>query len=872
MIPAHRMNLWITTSATVIATILFATPVHAQVQPANDSNETAEAPSADIVVTGSRFGQRTATDSPTPIDSIGADQLERSGGVDLQSMLKVAVPTYSIPRPSAAGVADFLQSPTMRGLSTGDLLLLINGKRRHTNSDLNTNKQIGRGDVAYDFSAIPASAIKRVEVLRDGAAAQYGSDAIAGVTNLVLDDSVGYLAQGEFGQTTHGDGEHYQLDLGAGFPIGGGSIRVTGQYIDHHHTDRSLPDTRQQYFGSDGTTMPSGNYGSGTGLTPSNGTLDPREMTVDRDIWIFGEPDYKNRIIFANLSLPLGPSVTFYAFGGYNNLDGYSYGFVRRAGQDETVRAIHPDGFLPVTHVELENASAATGIRGDDLAGFGWDLSTVYGVSTTKQSNLNSDNVSLGTASPVEFYRGAERFRQWTTNLDITREIPVADGEPIKIAFGAEYRKEWFSLIAGELASYIDGGVPILDGPHAGQVAPVGTQPVPGIPPENAAEGSRNSKAIYAEVEKTLFDRLLLDAAVRYEHYSDFGSTTNFKLAGRFQVAEPFAIRASYGTGFRAPALAQIIYNSSTTNFMNGQPLSVRLISTADPIATLVGAPPLRPEKSHDLTFGGVFNLGGFSASVDWYRIDLDDRLALSSSFSSPALTSYLAANGFPAIQSVSFVTNGVDTTSHGVDVTASYHAQISPADRFSVTLAANFNSSRIDRISGTPAPLAALGITTPLEDLDNQVRLTESMPESKISLDLTWTHGPFHVSLINTRYGEVSQVALTNKNRAQVDVLTPGYDVTLVPNGSNYDIIQTFGADVITDLELSYDITQEIRATIGASNLFDRFPDRQIASTVESVAVGTNGADNNGIFPYAYIAPYGTSGRFLYGKISVRF
>ncbi|MBA3895864.1 MAG: TonB-dependent receptor [Sphingomonadaceae bacterium] len=876
MFDNNRAKRLLALSASTVSIVLASANVQAQTLPAsNSSDATRPTSDNDIVVTGSRFGDRTATASPTPIDSIGADQLAHSGAVDLQSMLKVAVPTFSIPRPSAAGVSDFLQSPTLRGLSTGDLLLLINGKRRHTNSDLNTNNQIGRGDVAYDFSAIPASAIKRIEVLRDGAAAQYGSDAIAGVTNLVLDDSVGYLAQGEFGKTAHGDGAHYQLDLGAGFALGdGGSLRITGQYIDHHHTDRAQPDTRQQYFGSNGTKLPSGNFGSGTGLTPPNGTLDPREATFNRDIWVFGEPDYTNKTIFANFKLPVSSSVTLYSFGGYNYLRGTSYNFLRRSGQDETVRSLHPDGFLPINLVRLENYSGALGIKGDDLAGFGWDLSSVYGVSTSKQSNINSDNVSLGNASPLDFYRGAERFRQWTNNLDITRSIPMADGAPIKIAFGAEYRREWYRLIAGDPASYVNGGIPILDGPNAGKVAPVGSQPAPGITPANAISGSRDSEAIYAEIEKTFFGRLLLDGAIRHEHFSDFGNTTNYKIASRLQIAKPFAIRASYGTGFRAPALAQIIFNSSTTNFLNGQPVAIRVISVNDPIAPLVGAPLLKPEKSRDLTAGGVLKFGAFSASLDWYQLKLRDRLALSSAFSGTALTNYLTANGFPGISSVSFVTNGVDTTTRGVDITASYHHGLGGLGELAATFAANFNKSRIDRIAGTPAPLAALGITTPLEDLTNQVRLTESAPKNKIALDLTWTKDRFHLSLVNTRYGKVSQVALTNKTPAQVAVLTPGYDVTLVPaaNGVNSDIIQAFRADIVTDLEASYDVTDAIRLSVGANNVFDVFPDKQIASTVASVAAGTNGADNNGVFPYAYIAPYGTSGRFLYVKASVRF
>lgn len=270
-----------------LAVLATATPLQSLAQDAESGNEAL----TEIVVTGSRFGGRTVVESPTPIDSIGAEQLTRGGATDLQSMLKVAVPSFSTPRPSAAGVADFLTPPTLRGLSTGQILLLVNGKRRHTSSQLNTSNQIGRGDVAYDFNAIPAAAIKRVEVLRDGAAAQYGSDAIAGVMNIVLDDSVGYVAQGKAGATTHSDGRHLEAAASAGFALGDdGVFRLTMQYQDHERTDRALPDTRQQYLGSNGTRAPSANFGSGTGLTPSSGTLDPREASFDRSIWVFGEP------------------------------------------------------------------------------------------------------------------------------------------------------------------------------------------------------------------------------------------------------------------------------------------------------------------------------------------------------------------------------------------------------------------------------------------------------------------------------------------------------------------------------------------------------------------------------------------------------
>jgi iron complex outermembrane receptor protein len=862
--------------------LLVPGPVAAQVlEPQGEETQVARSDAAEsqaadneaIIVTGSRFGGRIATDSPTPIDAISSAQLERGGGADLQSTLKVAVPSFSTPRPAAAGASDFLQSPTMRGLSTGQILVLVNNKRRHTNSDLNTNQQIGRGDVAYDFSAIPTFAVKTVEVLRDGAAAQYGSDAIGGVLNIILNDQTGFTGSGRVGMTTEEDGQHNELNAGFGLPVGdGGVVRITGQYIDHSQTDRALPDTRQQYFGRTATgalVLPSGNFGSGIGLTPSNGTLDPREAGFNRDIWVFGEPDYESKALFVNAKLPLG-SVQLYSFGGYSHLDGISHNFFRRAGQDETVRALHPDGFLPLNNVVLENLSGAVGVRGD-AAGIGWDLSTAYGTNSTRQSNLNTNNVSMGLNSPRNFFRSESQFSQWTTNLDLSTEIQVGDAAPLKLAAGLEYRKEWYDLLPGDPSSYLNGGIPILDGPNAGRPAPIGSQPVPGVEPANATSGSRNAKAAYAEIEKLFFGRLLLNGAVRFEDYSDFGSTTNFKIASRFEVSEALAFRGSYGTGFRAPALPQIFFNSSQTSFVNGQPVSIRLVSVRDPMADLIGAPDLMPEKAKNLSVGAVFTSGGLTASVDFYQIKLRDRLALSSIFQSAPLTNFLANRGFPGISSVSFVTNGVNTTTRGFDVTASWRRRFSADDLVTATFAANFNDNEIDSFLGTPAPLAALGITTPLLDLTQQIRLTKSAPKDKIALDLNWEHGGLGANFRLTRYGEVSHVALTNRTPAQVQALTPGFDVTLVPvsaGSPNQNIIQHFSADVIADLELSYDVGENFNIAVGASNLFDKYPDRQIASTAATVAAGTNGADNNGIFPYAFIAPYGFSGRFVYLRV----
>lgn len=868
-------------AAVSIATLCWATAAQAQdtvPDQAAPAEAEEQAPSgSDIVVTGSRFGARVATDSPTPIDAISSEDLARTGNSDLQGKIKVVVPSFSTPRPVAAGTNDFLTPPTLRGLSTGQVLVLVNGKRRHTNAELNSNNQIGRGDVAYDFNAIPVAALARVEVLRDGAAAQYGSDAISGVINLQLDNSRGTLAQARFGMTTEGDGEDVQLALGHGFGIGDdGVVRVTGSFQKHYSTNRARPDTRQQYFGNNAGTLvlPSGNFGSGTGLTPSNGTLDPREASFDRNNWFYGEPEYRNVGVFLNSEIPLSDAVELYAFGGYNQLDGVSFNFIRRAGQNENVRAIYPDGFRPSQLSQLENASGAVGIRGDDLAGFAWDLSTTYGMSLNKLRVVNSLNTSFGVNSPTDFFRGGSRFRQWTTNLDFSREIPVGDASPLKIAFGAEYRKEYYRLIAGEPASYENGGVPILGGPSAGSPAPVGVQSAIGVSPADVIPGSRDSKAAYLEVEKEFADRLLVSAALRHEDYSDFGKTTDYRLAGRLELVDGFALRGSIGTGFRAPALAQSFYSQTDFSFVSGQLLRVRIFSVNDPVAPLIGASPLKPERSKNLSIGAVLDVGGLAASVDAYRIKLEDRIVISSNFQSTPLTNFLASRGFPGIAAAAFLTNAVDSTTEGIDVTARYRTSLG-AGTLTATFAANFNRTEFDRIAGTPPALSAIGITTPLVDLTQQVRLAQSTPKDKQTLNLTWSNEPWSISLTATRYGKVAQVALTNVTPARVAVLTPGYDVTLLPaaaNPANFDIIQRFRADIVADIDIGYDVNERLTLGVGASNLFNQTPEGPIASTVASVAAGTNGADNAGIFPFANISPYGISGRFLYAKATYRF
>ncbi|MGP4945048.1 TonB-dependent receptor plug domain-containing protein [Pseudoalteromonas nigrifaciens] len=870
-----KTKLMMRLSPVAISIAALTMPTYAQTNATSNEQPSAEKLEV-VVVTGTRFDQRTAVDSTTPIDSVTRSELFSGGQTELQDSLRIDVPSFNVARPVASGVADFLRSPTLRGLSPGQTLLLVNGKRRHTNSDLNVGNQVGRGDVAYNFNAIPALAFERVEVLRDGASAQYGSDAVAGIINIILDESTGGDLFLTGGTTTEGDGEKLTTSLGYGWALpNDGFIRLTGEYQQQEFSNRSRDDTRQQFFGTgpDGELLPiSNNFGSGVGLTPSNGELDPREATFDRNTFIFGQPEYETVKVFVNAAMPLNDDAELFTFGGYSKIDGTNPNFFRRAGQDETVRSIHPNGFIPFNNSELIDYSMAIGARGDDFAGFGWEISTLYGKSQTDQSFSNSNNVSLGDASPTNFERGSTRLDQWTTNLDLTRYFDLDDGSPLKFAFGAEYRSENFEAIAGDSASYEFGGVPILDGPAAGSIAAAGSQPVPGIAPSEELEADRNTVAVYAELEKEWADRLLVSLAGRFEDYSDFGTTTDFRLASRLTLTDEVNIRGSVGTSFRAPALPQSFFQRSEISFAGGEPTATRIVSPNDSLAPFIGAEPLDAEEATNISLGVTYNDGPLSASVDVYQIDLDDRIVLSSQFSSPALTELLSENGFGEINAVTFESNAVDTTTQGIDITGSYYTDFY-SGVLTTTLAASFVDTDFDRIAGTPEALEVLGITTELFDLRSQVRLAQGTPQDKITLNFNYIDGPWQVNLTTTRYGEVSQADLTNRSQAQVDVLVDGFDTELVPRSNgNFDIIETFGAKLVTDLSIAYKLDDAMTLRIGADNIFDVYPDEQVATTAENTLAGTYGSDNRGIFPYSYLSPFGVAGTYVYASIGVSF
>src|SRR4051812_6101376 len=425
----------------VIAPAFGQTPAPAAPSPASATTAAEEPLKMEAFVsTGTRFNNRTVTESPVPIDVITRAEMTTGGYTETSQILQTLVPSFNYPRPSLTDGTDHVRPATLRGLAPDQTLVLINGKRRHTSALVNLNGSIGRGSVSTDFNVIPTAAIGQIEVLRDGASAQYGSDAIAGVINVILRKDAGWGTDVTYGATQRGDGRDLKIEAFGGVKLGDkGSLFATVWERDHSPTSRIQPDTRQQYFGRTATgtlTTISGNYGSGTGLSASSGTLDPREATVNRLNHRYGDPRSKEHGGWFNADLPLANGIELYAFGGASLKHGEGAGFFRRAGDDRTIRAIWPDGFLPVIQSAVNDTSLGGGIKGKAAADWNWDLSNVFGDNTLRYQTAQSINDTLGIASPTTFYSGKLIFSQDTTNLDLTKQFEMGLPAPVKLALG----------------------------------------------------------------------------------------------------------------------------------------------------------------------------------------------------------------------------------------------------------------------------------------------------------------------------------------------------------------------------------------------------------------------------------------------------
>jgi iron complex outermembrane receptor protein len=778
----------------------------------------------ELAVVGTRAAERTSTDAPVPVDVLSAAEIKQTGRTETAQIIQALAPSFNFPRATISDGTDHTRPATLRGLAPDQVLVLVNGKRRHTSALINVNGSIGRGSGMVDLNAIPASAIERIEILRDGAAAQYGSDAIAGVINVILKEGAPNEVLTTFGQTVESDGGVIQGAGNYAMALGGdGVLQLAMEYRNRGSTNRSAPDLRTQYLAGDPRN-------SNPAL---NGLINHRQ----------GDADTEDAGLFVNLAKPVADATEVYFFGGGTIRSGESAGFFRRALDDRTVRAIYPNGFLPMIGTKISDFSGVAGVRGDK-AGWRWDLSADYGRNLFHFDVFNSANVTLGASSPTEFYAGTLKADQFTTNLDLAKSFEVGLNSPLNVAVGGEFRRDGYHITEGEPDSYRDGGVRILDGPNAGLQGAPGAQVFPGFRPGDTTHQSRHNVAGYVDLEAQVVSKVLLGIAGRVENYNDFGSTTDGKVTARFEPIPGFAVRGAVSTGFKAPSLGQSFFSATSTNFVNGQPFDNRTFPVSSDVARALGATSLTAEKSENYSFGVALSpVKNLSLTADYYQILIDDRIVFSGNFNQPAVVTFLTSQGFPNVAGARFFTNAIDTRTLGVDVVANYGLAIGATSTLRLTGGYNYNVNRVLRVAPTPPALSAFQET--LFDRVERARIEVGQPRNNLYLSGVFNYQDLGLTLRTQRFGEVTSF---------------GTDPTGV-------LDQTFGAKWITDVAASYTFRQRFTFTAGVDNVFDVYPD------VNNQGNATTAGNNNfGIFPYNQISPFGFNGAFYYGRLTFGF
>lgn len=739
-----------------------------------ESNQESATTLDQLIVTGTRVTNRTVTESASPIDIITPERLEATGSVELATALARALPSLNFPRPAITDGTDAVRPAQLRGLAPDQVLILVNGKRRHTTALINLNDSQGRGSSPVDINAIPIASIERVEVLRDGASAQYGSDAIAGVVNIVLKGAGehGSLAL-HGGQYSAGDGRQYQASGDAGLALGEkGWLHLAGQADHQDNTDRARP-----YTGAFSSSAP------------------PFGRVVQR----YGDPEIDQRGISYNAQYEPAEGVTFYSFGMASYRDALSNGFFRPAGDSRNIPEIYPDGFLPLIRNIAKDRSFVLGVRGETAGGWNVDLSYNYGYNHLSFDVENSLNRSIGQTSQTDFHAGDLEVTQNILNLDISKPFDVSWLQyPITFAYGAEWRGEKFNQSPGELASYIAGPIP---------GTPPGAQVFPGFKPEDAGHHDRHSYSLYADVEADITDKFSAGIAARYEEYSDFGDITTGKISARYAFTDKFALRGTTSTGFRAPSLQQQFFQSTATNFIGGVPFDVRTFAVDNPTAIALGAEPLKAEESTNYSLGVVLQpIDALYITVDAYQIEIDDRIILSENLIGPAVTAFLQTRGIFGVTGGRYFTNAVDTRTRGVDAIGTYTWRLDTG-KVDFTVGYNYNKTDIQRIAPNPPELTAGGLNLQRIGRVEQGRITVGSPRDKFFLGSVWNTGPWMFSVTGTRYGEFT---VLNTN--------PALD-------------QTFDAKWTLDLSAAYTLDRW-QFTLGGDNVLDEYPDEFIFAT----------------------------------------
>ena len=788
-------------STAVVAALaaLVAVPALAQ------ESESASASTLDtVIVTGTRVSNRTVAESQSPIDIISSEALRATGTTELATALARALPSLNFPRPALTDGTSAIRPAQLRGLAPDQVLVLVNGKRRHTSSLLNLNGTIGRGSAPVDLNTIPVSAIDRVEVLRDGASAQYGSDAIAGVVNVVLKGSrEGGSLLVQYGQYSAGDGAQGQLagDTGVSLGDGRGFVHLSGQIGHQDATNRARP-----FAGTPGPTQPE----------------------LGQKAFVIGEPEVDSAAVGFNLDYALTDTVSLYGFGTASNRDITSFAFFRApANPTQNVPAIYPDGFLPQINNISKDRSIVAGVKGYTEGGWNWDLSYNYGYNRLDFHTRNTLNASLGEASPTSFYDGALETTQNIVNLDVSRQLDWGLEYPATLSLGLEARNEKWNQSPGEPGSYLDA-----DGPTTGRVG--GAQGFGGFAPEVSGAYSRDSHAVYAGLELDFTDRFSGGIAGRYEDYDDFGSQGSGKVSARYAFTDAVALRGTVASGFRAPSLAQQYFQTVSTIFLAGNPVpfEIRTFPASSAVAQAFGAEPLQPEESLSWSLGLVLQPADrLYVTIDAYQVEVDDRIALSSNLTGDAVRALLESQGIFGVNGGRYFTNAIDTRTRGIDVVANYGMDFAGGN-LDLTGAWNYTDTEITRIAPNPPELEQAGLNLERIDRTEIGRIEDGFPNTKLLLSGTWSLDAWDFTLAATRYGSVT---------------------TRPANPAND---QTYGAKWLLDASTAYRL-DSWTFTLGADNVLNEYPDE---STFPNSV--------NGQFPYSNLSPFGFNGAFVYARV----
>jgi iron complex outermembrane receptor protein len=799
---------------------------------------------SELVVTGVRGSEkRTVLSSPTPIDVVSAQDIAATGKSDLKEILNVLIPSFNLPGVNGGGTSWTVRAYTVRGLTGDEILVLVNGKRRHNTALINNLARVGNGGVPVDLDLIPTAAIDHIEVLRDGASAQYGSDAIGGVINIILKDS----SEGGVSDTTRGqnyarDGAQFHEALDYGTKLANGGFANFALDLKYEEAaSRALP-----------ATYPDP-YGPG----------DPRNATVNRKSWGYSYGPGAEQIVSGayNLEQPLADGVTLYSDTTLSHRLSRKVTGSFLPNYSDSLPEIYPNGFNAQRRIRELDFQTTVGAKGQ-AGGWSWDASSSYGRDYTELDGENTLNASLGPTSPTYFHLANQIFDQWTNNLDVTRDFEVGLAKPLSVSFGVEHRYERFEVQAGDPDSYTIGDYLIPPGqPDNLRSTPVA--PLPGLAsyngtsPAEAGSKDRNNFAFYADLDTNLTRNWFAGLAGRYEHYTDSaGDTFSGKVSTRYEFLPGYAFRATVSNGFKAPSLAQEIYASNTINGnvvnVGGVPTLVtyplKVFPVSSPIAQALGATPLTPERSTNYSFGFTAEpISTLRLSIDAYEIDIKNRILETGSLfltpadlsGSPLLSTLLAQ--FPTGLGAQYYTNAANTRTQGVDVVAEYSRSLGGLGSLHLSAAYTYTQTRITNLKATPPALAGYGFI--LFDAERQADLTVATPRDKIILSGDWSRGPWSANLQATQYGRY-----TEANTAGV--------ATLAAANPRY-----YSAKWITDLEIDYKLARNTKVGIGADNLFNVYPD---AAGVVSAQYGTG--------RYGNFSPFGITGGYWYARVTQKF